>query len=112
MLITLNMFLRGRNRGTPSEIIMAVVLIHYFSACLDNLVMTGLGIWGAIALNSDAADEFADADPETGLPAFITVTTVNVVMALLYACSHILALPITICMAAIFRDRINEYMAR
>jgi|ERR1711957_407621 len=62
LLITLNVFMKGdsSSNGTngPNQAILAVVLIHYFSACLDNLVMTGLSIWGAVALNNLDAENF------------------------------------------------------
>lgn len=109
VLITINIFKRGS--GNADEALIAVVLIHYFSACLDNLVISGFAIWGTISLNSLEAAEFENADVETGLPAFVTITTLNVVMAILYACSHVFALPIAVCIMSCFPDRLREYMA-
>lgn len=58
-LITLNVFIRGGSSNSrPNEAIIAVVLIHYFMSCLDNLVLSGLAIWGGIALNSLEAVEY------------------------------------------------------
>ena len=113
LLITMNIFMRGpqSRQGNANEALIAVVLIHYFSACLDNLVISGFAIWGTISLNSLEAAEFENADVETGLPAFVTITTLNVIMAILYACSHVFALPIAVCIMSCFPDRLREYMA-
>mmetsp|Transcript_14133 Transcript_14133/g.16827 ORF Transcript_14133/g.16827 Transcript_14133/m.16827 type:complete len:120 (+) Transcript_14133:486-845(+) len=73
--------------------------------------MTGLAIWGAVALNSNEAQEFEDALPNTGLPAFVNITHINVIMGFLYSCSHICALPIGLCLASCFSERVRFYMA-
>lgn len=89
VMITLRQFCRGNQ-----EAFVLTVLLHYVTSCLDNILLTGLTIWSTIALKSEQADEYAKAAEETGLGAFVTVTTVNVVMAYLYITSHICALPI------------------
>lgn len=88
-MIALRQFCRGNQ-----EAFVLTVILHYVTSCLDNILLTGLTIWATIALKSEQADEYAKAAEETGLGAFLTVTTVNVVMAYIYICSHICALPI------------------
>ena len=73
--------------------------------------MTGLAIWGAVTLNTEEAVELEEAPKETGIPAFITITHINVTMGFLYTCSHVCALPIGLCIASCFHERIRFYMA-
>ena len=46
-LLTLSHFIRGHQMAFA-----IVILAHYFMSCLDNLLLTGLTIWGTVALNS------------------------------------------------------------
>ena len=91
ILITLNSFIRGRN-----EAFALVIALHYVTSCLDNLLMGGLLIWSSISLGMNEATGYAEAPDETGMPAFLTVLTINVIIGYLYVCSHICACPITI----------------
>jgi len=82
-----------------------VIVMHYTLSCIDNLFMTGLMIWGVVAVSSDSAKGFATAPEETGLSAFLTVTTVNIVMSFLYVCSHVCAVPVTFTIIAMSPER-------
>ena len=99
-MLTLSHFLKGHQQAFA-----IVILAHYFMSCLDNFLLTGLTIWGTIALNSSEAAEFSKSPESTGLSLFIVVTTFNVVVAYLYVCTHICALPITLCCIARDPDR-------
>lgn len=93
--LTLSHFVRGHQQG-----FLIVILAHYFMSCLDNLLLTGLAIWGTVAVNRLEATQYAAQEVTSGLPTFVTVTTINIVVAYLYVCAHICAFPITICCIA------------
>ena len=94
-MLTLSHFARGHQQAFA-----IVILAHYFMSCLDNLLLTGLTIWGTVALNGSQAAEFSKSPEATGLSMFIVVTTFNVVMAYIYVCAHVCAFPITLCCIA------------
>ena len=56
-------------------------------------------VWSTVAINSDEALEYANSPEETGMANFLMITTLNTVVAYLYVFSHVLACPITICLA-------------
>ena len=95
VIITLNHFIKGHRSAFA-----IVIFAHYFISCLDNLLLTGVTIWGTIALNSDEAEVFSSSPEKTGLPNFISVTTFNVVMAYIYVIVHVCACPISIFIVA------------
>jgi len=59
LLITINVFFRWR--GDSTDAFLTIVLLHYFASCLDNLALTGLTIWSAVALNSESGALFKEA---------------------------------------------------
>ena len=70
--VTRSLLLYGHHQG------FAIVLVgHYFTSCLDNLLLTGIMIWGTVAINSDEAKEYETAPEETGLANFLQITTLN-----------------------------------
>ena len=94
-LITLTHFTRDDRSA------FAVVLIaHYFLSCFDNLIMSGITIWATYALSEPETSDFAFQEEASGMPKFLAVTTLNVVMAYLYVFAHVVACPITICLVA------------
>ena len=93
--LTLSNFIRGHRQAFA-----ATLALHYLMACLDNLLLTGLMIWGTIAVNSTEASDFSNSPETTGLSRFLVVTTLNVVMAYIYVCSHVCAFPISLCIIA------------
>ena len=104
--------MRGiRSASRPNDALLAVVLIHYFMSCLDNLVLSGLAIWGGIALNSLDAVEYINDTSDSGLPNFVHITTLNTVMAFFYACSHVFALPVAVCIVSCFPDSTRFFFA-
>ena len=46
LLITVANFVKGQRHAFPG-----VIALHYVLACLDHLLLSGLMIWGTIALN-------------------------------------------------------------
>ena len=94
-VLTVSHFAKGHRQAFA-----AVIALHYLMSCLDNLLLTGLMIWGTVEINSSGADDFAKADESTGLPLFLKVTILNIVMAYIYVCSHVCAFPIGLCIIA------------
>ena len=95
-LIAISNFIKGHFQALASAI-----ALHYVLACLDNILLTGLIIWGTVALNqSEATEAYLLADKQAGLRTFITITTLNVIMGYIYICSHICWLPIMLCIVA------------
>lgn len=95
LLLTLTNFISGRR-----ESFALLIAMHYSLSCMDNLFMTGLAIWGAVALSSESTKDFQEAPEEAGLKAFVAVTTLNVIMGFLYVCTHICAVPVAILVVA------------
>lgn len=89
LMITVNFFVRGRNLGR--DVVLAVLVVHLMSACIDNLILSGLSIWTTAALHSDEAKLFTDAAEETGLPIFAKIMTVNAAFGYIYVISHVFA---------------------
>ncbi len=89
LLITINFFIRGQGLGR--DVVLAVLVVHFFSSCIDNLALSGLTIWSTVAIHSDEAKLFTEADQSTGLPTFMKVMTFNATMGYIYVLSHILA---------------------
>ena len=88
-LLTVQFFIKGHQQAFA-----AVIALHYLMSCLDNLFLTGLTIWATIEVNSSGAEDYAKAPEESGLPIFVKITILNVIMGYIYVCSHVCAFPI------------------
>lgn len=69
-----------------------LVMMHYAFACLDLIVVTILMIWGGVAINKTPAVSYVTAPEESGLLAFLNVTTLNCVLGFSYVVAHIFAM--------------------
>ena len=95
LMITINFFARGQGLGT--DVVLAVLVVHFFSACIDLLVLSGLSIWSSVAINSDEAKLFVDAPSETGMPSFVKIMSLNATMGIVYVLAHLFAPCIVAC---------------
>ena len=100
LMLTLSNFVRGRR-----ESFAYVIAMHYSLSCLDNIFMTGIAIWTLVAYGQADKTNFHDAAPETGLPNFLAVVTVNMAIAFLYILTHVCILPVMILIIAMRPER-------
>ena len=77
--ITLAHFLSTKRYAIPAEKWYRLLRKHFFFACVDMGILTGLVSWGAAAL-ARFSGHFYEAPTETGLPLFAGITTLNVIM--------------------------------
>ncbi len=105
VLITTNFFVRGQGLGR--DVVLAVLVVHFFSSCIDNLALLGLSIWSTVALNSDEIKLFMEADESTGMPNFLKVMTLNTWMGYLYVIAHVFAPCVIGCIMVRYQDSLR-----
>lgn len=87
----------GYFRRTDRDAFILVILTHYFSSCLDIVLVTLILIWVTFAMFSEKAQVLLDANVCPGGQSFVTATTANIVLAQAFVLSHIIALPVFLC---------------